>query len=166
MVKLYDLTSLCHDVSDEKGQNPFTVPVAMLLYRVARNMKYSSDYHRQQGTIRMLLKNCIQLLTKEKYPQIVTSAHFMLSDLYIPSDTDPVSPGLSDQGDEEDTQSDEEDTKSESSAFHESEKDEEEENEADAIKSLTLANSKLYVCAPPPPPQNCICKKKCLKLFS
>ncbi|XP_076241456.1 erythroid differentiation-related factor 1 isoform X2 [Calliopsis andreniformis] len=135
VVKLYDLTSLCHDVSDEKGQNPFTVPVAMLLYRVARNMKYSSDYHRQQGTIRMLLKNCIQLLTKEKYPQIVTSAHFMLSDLYIPSDTDPVSPGLSDQSDEEDTQS-------ESSMHHENEKDEEEEIEESAIKSLTLANIK------------------------
>lgn len=136
VVKLYDLTSLCHDVSDEKGQNPFTVPVAMLLYRVARNMKYSSEYLRQQGTIRMLLKNCIQLLTREKYPQIVTSAHFMLSDLYIPSDTDPVSPGLSDQSDEEDTQS-------ESSTHHENEKDEEEETEEAAIKSLTLANSKL-----------------------
>ena len=159
VVKLYDLTSLCHDVSDEKGQNPFTVPVAMLLYRVARNMKYSSDYHRQQGTIRMLLKNCIQLLTKEKYPQIVTSAHFMLSDLYIPSDTDPVSPGLSDQSDEEDTQS-------ESSAFHESEKDEEEENEADAIKSLTLANIKEHAeCEEPkykPPPISGTIKERCL----
>ncbi|XP_076677136.1 erythroid differentiation-related factor 1 [Andrena cerasifolii] len=135
VVKLYDLTSLCNDVSDEKGQNPFTVPVAMLLYRVARNMKYSSDYHRQQGTIRMLLKNCIELLAKEKYPQIVTSAHFMLSDLYIPSDTDPASPGLSDQSDEEDTQS-------ESSTHQENDKDEEGEFEEAAIKSLTLANMK------------------------
>lgn len=133
VVKLYDLTSLCSDVSEEKGQNPFTVPVAMLLYRVARNMKYSSDYHRHQGTIRMLLKNCVQLLVKEKYPQIVTSAHFMLSDLYIPSDTDPASPGLSDQSDEEDAQS-------ECSMNHEKEKVEEEKICA-AIKSLTLANS-------------------------
>ncbi|XP_032675397.1 erythroid differentiation-related factor 1 [Odontomachus brunneus] len=140
VVKLYDLTSLCSDVSEEKGQNPFTVPVAMLLYRVARNMKYSSDYHRHQGTIRMLLKNCIQLLPKEKYPQIVTSAHFMLSDLYVPSDTDPASPGLSDQSDEEDAQS-------EYSTNHETEKEEEEEEEEEeeacaAIKSLTLANMK------------------------
>lgn len=134
VVKLYDLTSLCSDVSEEKGQNPFTVPVAMLLYRVARNMKYSSDYHHHQGTIRMLLKNCIQLLAKEKYPQIVTSAHFMLSDLYIPSDTDPASPGLSDQSDEEDAQS-------ECSMNYEKEKVEEEKICA-AIKSLTLANSK------------------------
>ncbi|CAL7938419.1 unnamed protein product [Xylocopa violacea] len=159
VVKLYDLTSLCHDLSDEKGQNPFTVPVAMLLYRVARNMKYSSDYHRQQGTIRMLLKNCIQLLTKEKYPQIVTSAHFMLSDLYIPSDTDPASPGLSDQSDEEDTQS-------ESSANHENEKEEESETEEAAIKSLTLANIKEHAeCDEPkykPPPISGTIEERCL----
>lgn len=95
IVKLYDLTSLCSEVTDEKGQNPFTIPVAMLLYRVARNMKHSPDGQRQQGTIRMLLKNCLSLLPKEKYPQIVTSAHYMLSDLYIPADIDPAAPGLS-----------------------------------------------------------------------
>lgn len=133
VVKLYDLTSLCSDVSEEKGQNPFTVPVAMLLYRVARNMKYSPDYHHYQGTIRMLLKNCVQLLVKEKYPQIVTSAHFMLSDLYVPSDTDPANPGLSDQSDEEDAQS-------ECGTSQDNEKEEEEE-EICAFKSLTLANS-------------------------
>lgn len=132
-MKLYDLTSLCSDVSEEKGQNPFTVPVAMLLYRVARNMKYSPDCHRYLGTIRMLLKNCVQLLAKEKYPQIVTSAHFMLSDLYIPSDTNPASPGLSDQSDEEDVHSE---------CGTGQENEEEEEEEACAIKSLTLANSK------------------------
>ncbi|XP_017889932.1 erythroid differentiation-related factor 1 [Ceratina calcarata] len=159
VVKLYDLTSLCHEVSDEKGQNPFTVPVAMLLYRVARNMKYSSDYHRQQGTIRKLLKNCIQLLAREKYPQIVTSAHFMLSDLYIPSDTDPASPSLSDQSDEEDTQSD-------SSTNHENEKDEDEDAEDVAIKSLTLANIKEHAeCEEPkykPPPISGSIEERCL----
>lgn len=98
-------------------------------------MKYSSDYHRHQGTIRMLLKNCVQLLAKEKYPQIVTSAHFMLSDLYVPSSTDPVSPGLSDQSDEEDTQS-------ECSTNHDNEKEDDEETPSASIKSLTLANSK------------------------
>lgn len=96
---MYDLTSLCSDVPDEKGQNPFTVPVAMLLYRVARNMKYSPDNRGNHGTIRMLLKNCIQLLNCKKYPQIVTSAHYMLSDLYVPADTDPSSPVLVNQWD-------------------------------------------------------------------
>lgn len=68
VVKLYDLTSLCSEGLIEKGQNPFTVPVAMLLYRVARNMKHNSNS--QPGTIRMLLKNCLSLLPKEKYPQV------------------------------------------------------------------------------------------------
>ncbi|XP_063231536.1 erythroid differentiation-related factor 1 isoform X2 [Bacillus rossius redtenbacheri] len=95
IVKLYDLTSLCTDFMDDKDQNPFTVPVAMLLYRVARNMKQSPDSHQQQKTVLMLLKNCVSLLAKEKYPQIVTSAHYMLSDLYVPADTDPSSPELS-----------------------------------------------------------------------
>ena len=71
IVKLYDLTCLCSDGLIDKGQNPFTVPVAMLLYRVARNMKHSADNASLQlGTIRMLLKNCLALLPKEKYPQV------------------------------------------------------------------------------------------------
>jgi len=135
-VKVYDLT-LYNDVSEEKGQYPFTVPVAMLLYRVVRNMKYSSDYHRLQDTIRMLLKNCVQLLAKEKYPQINTFAHFMLLDLYIPSDTDPVSPGLSDQSDEEDVHC-------ECGTGQETEK-EKEEKDTCAINTLTLANSKFDI---------------------
>lgn len=93
VVKLYDLTSLCGDEGNNNDQNPFTVPVAMLLYRVARNMKHSSG-RRQPGTIRMLLKHCVQLLSKEKYPQIVTSSHYMISDLYVPAHTDPAAPGL------------------------------------------------------------------------
>lgn len=66
VVKLYDLSSLCPDNSDENGQNPFTVPVAMLLYRVARNMKQSSE-RRQPGTIRMLLKNCVKVIISNDY---------------------------------------------------------------------------------------------------
>ncbi|XP_018323253.1 erythroid differentiation-related factor 1 isoform X2 [Agrilus planipennis] len=93
VVKLYDLTSLCTKYIVEKDENPFTVPVAMLLYRVARNMKHSCE-KQQPGTIRMLLKNCIKLLSEEKYPEIVTSSHYMLSDLYLPAGTDPEAPGF------------------------------------------------------------------------
>lgn len=93
VVKLYDLTSLCSDDIEDNDRNPFTVPVAMLLYRVARNMKHSRDT-RQPGTIRMLLKNCVNLLNEEKYPEIVTSSHYMLADLYIPAETDPEKPKL------------------------------------------------------------------------
>uniref|UniRef100_A0A2M4CZA1 Erythroid differentiation-related factor 1 n=1 Tax=Anopheles darlingi TaxID=43151 RepID=A0A2M4CZA1_ANODA len=83
--------------SSRPGQNPFTVPVAMLLYTVARNMKNSvagggSLPASKAGAIRTLLDNCIKLLPKEKYPQIVTSSHYILSDLHIPADTDPGSP--------------------------------------------------------------------------
>lgn len=137
VVKLYDLTSLCSDMSDEKGQNPFTVPVAMLLYRVARNMKYSSDNRGHQGTIRMLLKNCIQLLNREKYPQIVTSAQYMLSDLYVPADTDPASPVLVDQSEEDDSQSE--------CGSNNQETEETTDNDGEVfatIKSLTLAHIK------------------------
>ncbi|XP_053681456.1 erythroid differentiation-related factor 1 [Anopheles nili] len=78
------------------GQNPFTIPVAMLLYTVARNMKHSVESGNlsasKAGAIRTLLNNCIKLLPKEKYPQIVTSSHYILSDLHIPADTDPASP--------------------------------------------------------------------------
>ncbi|KAH1012911.1 erythroid differentiation-related factor 1 [Dendroctonus ponderosae] len=94
VVKLYDLTSLCSEEDVQKGQNPFTIPVAMLLYRVARNMKHSPDRRPQPGTIRMLLKNTVKLLSAEKYPEIVTSSHYMLSDLYIPAEVNPENPNL------------------------------------------------------------------------
>ncbi|XP_053667368.1 erythroid differentiation-related factor 1 [Anopheles marshallii] len=88
------------------GQNPFTVPVAMLLYTVARNMKNSVESGNlsasKAGAIRTLLNNCIKLLPKEKYPQIVTSSHYILSDLHIPADTDPGSPKFNTTLEEED----------------------------------------------------------------
>ncbi|XP_046386982.1 erythroid differentiation-related factor 1 [Ischnura elegans] len=102
IVKLYDLTSLCTDILDDRGQNPFTVPVGMLLYRVARNMKNPKPNKRQQATIQTLLKNCLTLLAKEKYPRIVASAHYMLSDLYVPTKMDTASPNPSPKNVEKD----------------------------------------------------------------
>ena len=59
IVKLYDLTSICETAasdskseseSNESGdmQNPFAIPVAFLLYRVAKNLvaKFSEDSQR------------------------------------------------------------------------------------------------------------------------
>lgn len=112
VVKLYDLTSLCptgefgpdashqspseqqQNTEESNDQNPFTVPVAMLLYKVARNMKNSSEKlsAKQAGSIKALLDNCIKLLPKEKYPQIVTSSYYLLSDLHVPTGTDPNAP--------------------------------------------------------------------------
>ncbi|CAA9997554.1 unnamed protein product [Nesidiocoris tenuis] len=116
-VKLYDLTSLCSDTMRDKEQNPFTIPVGMLLYRVARNMMATGLSPGQNNTIRTVLKNCISLLSKEKYPQIVTSAHFMLADVYIPDDTDPSSPDLLSQSEHElSSMDDEDDANSDESA--------------------------------------------------
>lgn len=131
VVKLYDLSSLCttsefgnseaattshqpaaEASTDGDNKNPFTVPVAMLLYKVARNMKNSSERMsaKQAGSIKALLENCIKLLPKEKYPQIVTSSYYLLSDLHVPTNIDPNAPNFDDDR-ESDTQSMYEDEK-------------------------------------------------------
>ncbi|XP_059486132.1 erythroid differentiation-related factor 1 [Neocloeon triangulifer] len=92
VVKLYDLTTLCNNDQNCNEENPFTVPVAMLLYKVARNMKRHDS--KQHGCIKMLLEHCISLLSKEKHTQVVTSAHYMLADLYVPAETSPSNPAF------------------------------------------------------------------------
>ncbi|XP_039487496.1 erythroid differentiation-related factor 1 [Drosophila santomea] len=102
VVKLYDLTTLCQSQASEKSEkdppqqqvNPFTVPVGMLLYSVARNMKNTLPHisPKAAGNIRALLDNCIKLLPKEQYPQIVSSSHYILSDLHVPAGIDPKAP--------------------------------------------------------------------------
>ncbi|XP_029926782.1 erythroid differentiation-related factor 1 isoform X2 [Myripristis murdjan] len=83
IVKLYDLTTLCEEAEEEKCQNPFTLPVAVLLYKVASNMMLKARQNRKHyGTIRTLLLNCVKLLDEERHPQIIASAHYMLSELF------------------------------------------------------------------------------------
>uniref|UniRef100_A0AAY4DUY5 Erythroid differentiation regulatory factor 1 n=1 Tax=Denticeps clupeoides TaxID=299321 RepID=A0AAY4DUY5_9TELE len=83
IVKLYDLTTLCEEDPEEKCQNPFTLPVAVLLYKVASNMILKKKQNRKHyGTIRTLLLNCIRLLDEARHAQIIASAHYMLSDLF------------------------------------------------------------------------------------
>lgn len=83
-----------HKMNDKDEKNPFTVPVAMLLYKMAKNMKNSTAkiQPKQAGSMKALLENCIKLLPKEKYPQIVASSFFLLCDLHIPTGFDPQSP--------------------------------------------------------------------------
>ena len=38
------------------------------------------------------LKSCLKILDKEKYPQIAASSYYLLSDIYIPDDTNPLCP--------------------------------------------------------------------------
>uniref|UniRef100_A0A3B3VI24 Erythroid differentiation regulatory factor 1 n=1 Tax=Poecilia latipinna TaxID=48699 RepID=A0A3B3VI24_9TELE len=83
IVKLYDLTTLCEEAEEEKCQNPFTLPVAVLLYRVASNLMLKASQNRKHyGKIRTLLLNCVKLLDLEKHPQIIASAYYMLSELF------------------------------------------------------------------------------------
>lgn len=87
VIKLYDLTSICQQRTDDKTENLFTVPVAMLFYRVAKNMMNQSPLSTgEQSTVRQLLNNCLLLLDNETYPEIFSSASFLLSDLYSPDD--------------------------------------------------------------------------------
>ncbi|XP_022805708.1 erythroid differentiation-related factor 1-like [Stylophora pistillata] len=87
VIKLYDLTSICQQRTDDKTENLFTVPVAMLFYRVAKNMMNQSPLSSgEQSTVRQLINNCLLLLDNETYPEIFSSASFLLSDLYSPDD--------------------------------------------------------------------------------
>ncbi|NXG31383.1 EDRF1 factor, partial [Dromaius novaehollandiae] len=82
IVKLYDLTTLCEETED-KYQNPFTMPVAILLYKVACNMMLKKNQNKKHyGTIRTLLLNCLKLLDSGRHPQIIASANYMLSELF------------------------------------------------------------------------------------
>lgn len=123
IVKLYDLTSLsqqdagldpksghrkkkedCGDLSpdNQSEENPFQTPVSMLLYRLARNILESGDRGHEEGTVRELLTHCVSLLDSDKFPHIATSAHFLLSELYLPDGTDPAKPSFSEPSDTED----------------------------------------------------------------
>lgn len=68
IVKLYDLSTLCE--SSEGQENPFTVPVAILLYRVARSMRQTSG-RKKSSTILRLLENSLLLLSDDlTYSQV------------------------------------------------------------------------------------------------
>lgn len=121
VVKLYDLTTLqllseekeSSEQKDEKKEadtNPFTYPVGVLLYTLARNMKYSKEKFtsKKAGNIKLLLENCLKLLPIEKYPQIITTSHYILSDIQIPAGIDPINPQTNfESSDESSSSSDE-----------------------------------------------------------
>jgi len=69
IVKLYDLTTLCATMMDDVHDNPFTVPVGVLLYRVARNMHEINP--QKSNVICALLKNCLDLLDVNKHAQVI-----------------------------------------------------------------------------------------------
>lgn len=77
VVKLYDLTALC---SEGANDSPFTVPLGMLLYRVARNL-WQQDCRKKRSTIRTLLENCLMLLDEDKHAQVFSV--FLVSYMHL-----------------------------------------------------------------------------------
>ncbi len=68
-MKLYDLTTLCADYMSDKNDNKFTVPVGILMYRVARNMRQTGG-RKKSGSIRTLLKSSVELLDQVRHAQV------------------------------------------------------------------------------------------------
>jgi len=67
-IKLYDLTTLCANLVDDMTTNPFTVPVGILLYRVARNMRMHG--RQKSNIVRSLLEKSLLLLDAVKHAQV------------------------------------------------------------------------------------------------
>ncbi|XP_071336443.1 erythroid differentiation-related factor 1 isoform X1 [Trachinotus anak] len=134
IVKLYDLTTLCEEAEEEKCQNPFTLPVAVLLYKVASNLMLKARQNRKHyGTIRTLLLNCVKLLDQERHPQIIASAYYMLSELFQLDEPPEEDGGESLRaGGSEDSYSDEDRV--------EDEEDEEEELTEDSDENSSYSN--------------------------
>ncbi|KAG1662480.1 Erythroid differentiation-related factor 1 [Nymphon striatum] len=87
MVKLYDLTSLCNDIGDEPGRNPYTGPVANLLFKMAKVL--SKEIHKKmsnskKASVYALFNDCLFLLDKEKHPKNVASLKYFMADLFMP----------------------------------------------------------------------------------
>ncbi|XP_065882878.1 erythroid differentiation-related factor 1-like isoform X3 [Dysidea avara] len=85
VVKLYDLTSVCYDKPGSYEQNPFSTPVAILLYQVAKNMlqTFTEKPEHELASAKHLLENCIKLLDAKLHPELVTSAYYLLNELYL-----------------------------------------------------------------------------------
>ena len=70
LVKLYDLTTLCGNSDPNKGVTPFSIPVAMLLYRVARKLRLKNNYSRHIPEIKALLQTSLQLLDETEHAEV------------------------------------------------------------------------------------------------
>ncbi|XP_055962652.1 erythroid differentiation-related factor 1 isoform X2 [Sorex fumeus] len=136
IVKLYDLTTLCEETED-KYQNPFTMPVAILLYKVACNMMMKKNQNKKHyGTIRTLLLNCVKLLDKSRHPQIIASANYMLSELFQlnePRKEESSESSLNENSDESYSEEEEEMPDSDENGAYSTSSDPSEDNKAVAI---------------------------------
>ncbi|XP_072171455.1 erythroid differentiation-related factor 1-like [Diadema setosum] len=85
VVKLYDLSSLMTQKPDCPWDNPYVVPVAMLLYRVAHNMSQTATTAKDKHIIVTLLMKCLALLGqgRDPHPEIVVSANYILCQMFM-----------------------------------------------------------------------------------
>uniref|UniRef100_A0A8D1BP41 Erythroid differentiation-related factor 1 n=1 Tax=Sus scrofa TaxID=9823 RepID=A0A8D1BP41_PIG len=136
IVKLYDLTTLCEETED-KYQNPFTMPVAILLYKVACNMMMKKNQNKKHyGTVRTLLLNCVKLLDKSRHPQIIASANYMLSELFQlvePKKEESSESPLNENSDESYSEEEEEMPDSDENGSYSTSSDPSDDNKAVAI---------------------------------
>lgn len=60
-------------LNSKKYRNPFDVPVTMLFYQTALNLKYNQNYDNQYNPliIAMLLQKCLKLLDITLYPHVI-----------------------------------------------------------------------------------------------
>jgi len=72
MIHVHDLTKFC-SASLIDNPNPFTVPVTSLLYHIAYKLKHNPEVGKPYNTVTIihLLNNCLKLLDKTKYPQVI-----------------------------------------------------------------------------------------------
>lgn len=56
-----------------KDPNPFTTPVAMLFYHIAKHLKYNQidKSPSNSETIQILLKQCLLMLNKITHPHVI-----------------------------------------------------------------------------------------------
>lgn len=92
VVKLYDLSNLRSDEANsvpwqDGSENPFAYPVAMLLYRAAKNMSQSKTENNPASILRLLI-NCLRLLDRKHHPDLYSSVSYMIVELLLLPDLD------------------------------------------------------------------------------
>ncbi|CAF1541412.1 unnamed protein product [Rotaria sordida] len=83
IVTLYDLTKLCETARDD---NLYTLPVAILLYKMRHNIVLKFDYEKrlkESGTIGTLLKHYLDILDPKKFPEYYRVAEYMIAELLV-----------------------------------------------------------------------------------
>ncbi|VDN03422.1 unnamed protein product [Thelazia callipaeda] len=98
MLRLWDLTPLCGDLLEDSTANPFTLSVAILIYKVARNLMRRSAHKRPKRIANAafrLLNVCLGIIDQQKHPQIVACVYYLLANLYLSYGDDAIkrSPG-------------------------------------------------------------------------